>query len=110
MKKPSSKKSLWISAEKKRGRYSVLITGEGWDAPSLGRLFDVIQSVADERTFVVFPVIRELENPELMKVLDERLKAVKDGTAETVPWDEVMKKLRARVKKTRKNPNPHKRS
>src|SRR5271170_3633620 len=84
-----------------------LITGEGWDAPSLGRLFDVIQSVADERTFVVFPVIRELENPELMKVLDERLKAVKYGTAETVPWDEVMKKLRARAKKTRKNPSPH---
>jgi len=96
-------KHVWVSAEKaENGRYSFIVTGRDYDAESLGRLFDLLEDSGDEQTFMTFPVIRELENPELLRVLDQRIAEIESGKTKSIPWKEVRKKLDQIARKPKK--------
>ena len=101
---PKSKKrtNMWISAEKQKdGKYSVIALGRNYSAAALGRLFDTLQMNAEDNTFMTFPVIRELEDPELMAELDRRIKSIEDGTDKAIPLEDVLKMLKQRTRKRR---------
>ena len=86
-------KRVWVSAEKKRGKYTFRIDGANFDAKSLKLFFCLLEGAVYDDTLMVFPVIDELESPALMRKLNKAVADIKSGKAKTVPWETVKKKL-----------------
>lgn len=81
------------------GNYTTVIVCKNYNLELLGSLIDLLGDQSDESTFVDLPVIRELEDPDLMKELDRRIASIKDGTTKTYSMEEVFERLRNKYPK-----------
>jgi hypothetical protein len=93
MKKP--RKVLRIGVHKSRGKWSITADGKGYDGPSLLRLLNAITDASDDDTVLDFPIIREGEDPDLVKRLDKALADVRAGRLKTIPWSQIKRKGKA---------------
>jgi hypothetical protein len=88
---------MHVDAEKRDdGTFDVWVSGEGFELDALGAFLESLREFSgeEESTFLTLPVVRDLEDPELMAELDSRLAAVRDGTAKTVTLEEVLAQLK----------------
>lgn len=86
---------VYVGKKGRRG-YVVEIHGKDYDVDKLRSLFAVIEAHADqhEDLLVTFPVVREMEDPKLMKRLDKACADIKSGKVKTIPWSEVKAQLK----------------
>jgi hypothetical protein len=93
------KRTLYVHAVKQPdGTFNVGLEGEGFDDDALRLFLDALRTYNEvaEDTFMTFPVVRELEDPELMAELDRRIQAIKDGTAKLISADEMLAGFQAK--------------
>ena len=98
--KPTRHFHVAVSKKSPRARkFDIHIEGSGFKPEDLRILFNLLRDFASESdTFATFPVIRELEDPELMKKLDKIMADVRSGKAKLTPWEDVKAELRAKAK------------
>jgi len=92
------RRSMHVDALKRDdGTFDIRLDCEGFEVEALGAFLEALHEFSeggDGETFLTMPVVRELEDPELMAELDRRMASVRDGTAKTLTLEEVLDQLK----------------
>lgn len=92
-------KALFVDvAQEEDGTYTIKATGKGFDETALGNFLKHLESLPDKDVVLDLPIVRAFEDPEFLAELDRRVKDVEEGTAKTLPWSEVRKRVKERLK------------